>query len=85
MFVAIFESQFGDAPAVLHYELEQVSKTDILRKLKQRFGPRPFATCFARWLTESLMPDSSVAPEVEKRYCRNFKRERARYICGADA
>jgi hypothetical protein len=22
----------------LHYELEQVSKTDILRKLKQRFG-----------------------------------------------
>ena len=24
----------------LHYELEQVSKIDILRKLKQRFGPR---------------------------------------------
>jgi predicted nucleic acid-binding Zn ribbon protein len=25
---------------VLHYELEQVSKIDILRKLKQRFGAR---------------------------------------------
>jgi predicted nucleic acid-binding Zn ribbon protein len=25
---------------VLHYELEQVSKTDILRKLKQRFGAK---------------------------------------------
>jgi predicted nucleic acid-binding Zn ribbon protein len=24
----------------LHYELEQVSKIDILRKLKQRFGPK---------------------------------------------
>ena len=24
----------------LHYELEQVSKTDILRKLKQRFGAK---------------------------------------------
>lgn len=24
----------------LHYELEQVSKIDIVRKLKQRFGPR---------------------------------------------
>jgi predicted nucleic acid-binding Zn ribbon protein len=24
----------------LHYELEQISKRDILRKLKQRFGPR---------------------------------------------
>jgi predicted nucleic acid-binding Zn ribbon protein len=24
----------------LHYELEQVSKTDILRKLKQRFGTK---------------------------------------------
>jgi hypothetical protein len=24
----------------LHYELEQVSKIDILRKLKQRFGSR---------------------------------------------
>ena len=24
----------------LHYELEQISKTDILRKLKQRFGPK---------------------------------------------
>jgi predicted nucleic acid-binding Zn ribbon protein len=24
----------------LHYELEQVSKTEILRKLKRRFGPR---------------------------------------------
>jgi predicted nucleic acid-binding Zn ribbon protein len=25
---------------VLHYELEQVSKIDILRKLKKRFGPK---------------------------------------------
>ena len=25
---------------VLHYELEQVSKIDILRKLKQRFGAK---------------------------------------------
>jgi len=25
---------------VLHYELEQISKTDILRKLKQRFGSK---------------------------------------------
>lgn len=25
---------------VLHYELEQVSKIDILRKLKTRFGPK---------------------------------------------
>jgi len=25
-------------PPALHYELEQVSKIDILRKLKQRFG-----------------------------------------------
>src|SRR5438045_3112225 len=24
----------------LHYELEQISKADILRKLKQRFGPK---------------------------------------------
>jgi predicted nucleic acid-binding Zn ribbon protein len=24
----------------LHYELEQISKIDILRKLKQRFGPK---------------------------------------------
>ena len=24
----------------LHYELEQISKSDILRKLKQRFGSR---------------------------------------------
>jgi len=24
----------------LHYELEQISKAQILRKLKQRFGPR---------------------------------------------
>ena len=24
----------------LHYELEQISKGDILRKLKQRFGPK---------------------------------------------
>ena len=24
----------------LHYELDQVSKTDILRKLKQRFGTK---------------------------------------------
>lgn len=24
----------------LHYELEQVSKIDIVRKLKQRFGPK---------------------------------------------
>jgi len=24
----------------LHYELEQVSKIDILRKLKRRFGPK---------------------------------------------
>jgi hypothetical protein len=23
---------------VVHYELEQISKTEILRKLKQRFG-----------------------------------------------
>jgi hypothetical protein len=28
---------FGLAPA-LHYELEQVSKAEILRKLKKRFG-----------------------------------------------
>jgi len=24
----------------LHYELEQISKLEILRKLKQRFGPK---------------------------------------------
>jgi hypothetical protein len=24
----------------LHYELEQISKTEILRKLKQRFGAK---------------------------------------------
>jgi len=29
----------------LHYELEQISKLEILRKLKQRFGSKPFATC----------------------------------------
>jgi hypothetical protein len=29
----------------LHYELEQVSKIDILRKLKQRFVVKPFAMC----------------------------------------
>ena len=29
----------------LHYELEQISKSEILRKLKQRFGSKPFATC----------------------------------------
>ena len=28
----------------LHYELDQVSKLDILRKLKQRFGGRPSGT-----------------------------------------
>jgi hypothetical protein len=27
-------------PPALHYELEQVSKIDILRKLKQRFGEK---------------------------------------------
>src|SRR5437899_10340830 len=27
---------------------------------------------FSRWLTKTL-PDSPVAPEAEKRYCRNFK------------
>jgi Dna[CI] antecedent, DciA len=26
----------------LHYELEQISKSEILRKLKQRFGGKPF-------------------------------------------
>ena len=25
-------------PPALHYELEQISKSEILRKLKQRFG-----------------------------------------------
>jgi hypothetical protein len=33
----------GLQPA-LHYELDQVSKLDILRKLKQCFGGRPSAT-----------------------------------------
>jgi predicted nucleic acid-binding Zn ribbon protein len=28
----------------LHYELEQISKPEILRKLKQRFGGKPSAT-----------------------------------------
>jgi hypothetical protein len=28
----------------LHYELEQISKSEILRKLKQRFGGKPSAT-----------------------------------------
>jgi len=27
-------------PPALHYELEQVSKIDILRKLKKRFGSK---------------------------------------------
>jgi predicted nucleic acid-binding Zn ribbon protein len=33
----------------LHYELEQVSKSEILRKLKQRFGGEPFATSASAW------------------------------------
>jgi len=28
----------------LHFELEQIAKTEILRKLKRRFGAKPFAT-----------------------------------------
>src|SRR6266481_782928 len=28
----------------LHYELEQISKSEILRKLKQRFGGKPSST-----------------------------------------
>ena len=31
-------------PPALHYELEQVSKIEILRKLKKRFSGKPFAT-----------------------------------------
>jgi len=44
MLVAILKVSSAMLQPVLRYELEQVSKTDILRKLKQRFGPRPFAT-----------------------------------------
>jgi hypothetical protein len=36
-------------PPALHYGLEQVSKIDILRKLKQRFGGKPSATSVFVW------------------------------------
>ena len=40
MVVAILKVSSAMLQPVLHYELEQVSKIDILRKLKTRFGPK---------------------------------------------
>jgi hypothetical protein len=54
----------GLQPA-LHYELEQVSKIDILRKLKKRFGAKPSATSASALAKSKQLPSGRLAITAE--------------------
>ena len=44
----------------LHYELERIAKTEILRKLKLRFGGKPGATATAQARRSFALPPLSL-------------------------
>jgi Dna[CI] antecedent, DciA len=56
----------------LHYEHEQISKSEILRKLKHRFGGKTIRDIRFRVVSTSLR-DSPIAGEAEQRYLRTFE------------